>query len=278
LYSLALRAFFCKRYTEDKRSALKTLRGSACETVWDNNMSAIQTSETQAPDISLEDVKCPPSDLYSDEPELESYLHLQQLTLFLTSLEWYWKERNDFFAAGNLTIYYDEQQLKFRDFLGPDFFVVLGTDRKPRRSWTIWAEGGKYPNFIVEVLSSKTETVDRNQKKILYQGIFRAPDYFWFHPDTLEFQGFHLIDGVYQPLEHNEKGWLWSQQLGLFLGIEPRQHFGIEQRLIRFFTPDGILVPIPQESLEQAQHQLERERQRAQQLMQKLREMGVEIE
>jgi hypothetical protein len=76
--------------------------------------------------------------IYSDEPPLESYLHLQQMILLLTCLEWWWRDRQDFFAAGNLTVYYSPRQRKSEHFRGPDFFVVLGTERKPRKSWVVW--------------------------------------------------------------------------------------------------------------------------------------------
>jgi len=43
----------------------------------------------------------------------------------------------------------------------PDFFVVLGTEKKDRKSWVVWQKEGKYPNVIVEVLSDKTVSVDK---------------------------------------------------------------------------------------------------------------------
>jgi Uma2 family endonuclease len=64
----------------------------------------------------------PPSDLWSDEPPLESDLHLRQIILFLQSLENLWRNRTDFYAAGNLTIYFSPENIKSRDFRGPDFF------------------------------------------------------------------------------------------------------------------------------------------------------------
>ena len=73
-------------------------------------------------------VVLPPSDRYSDKPPLESSLHLYQILLLLSCLNWFWKDRNDYFAAGNLTIYYSARRLKTEDFRGPDFFVVLGTE------------------------------------------------------------------------------------------------------------------------------------------------------
>jgi hypothetical protein len=72
----------------------------------------------------------PPCNLYSDDPPLESYLHLQQLLLLLKCLDWRWQARDDYFAAGNLTIYDSSQKIKTRDFKGPDFFVVLGTKKR----------------------------------------------------------------------------------------------------------------------------------------------------
>jgi Uma2 family endonuclease len=207
----------------------------------------------------LPEVTCPPTDLWSDEPPLESDLHLQQIIILLSCLELLWQEKNDYYASGNLTIYYNEEQLKKRDFCGPDFFVVLDTEKRPRKSWVVWGEQGKYPNVIVEILSDSTANIDRNKKKILYQNTFRTPNYFWFDPNTLEWQGFRLIEGQYQAISANEQGYLWSEQLGLYLGI-------FDQKL-RYFTVDGQLVPTPQEAeLEQRQAKeqilLEREQER----------------
>jgi Uma2 family endonuclease len=149
----------------------------------------------------------PEGNFWSDEPPLETYLHLQQLILLMSSLEWFWREREDFFAAGNLTIYYSSRQKKSEHFRGPDFFVVLGTERRlDRKSWVVWQEGGRYPDVIVEILSDSTAKTDRGEKKQIYQDIFRAPNYFWFEPFTLEFQGFRLVGGKYQPIEPNEQG------------------------------------------------------------------------
>ncbi|MEQ8755871.1 MAG: Uma2 family endonuclease [Coleofasciculus sp. G1-WW12-02] len=207
-------------------------------------MSQIQElapSQDISQDIS-QDVIFPPGDLYSDEPPLETELHLRQIILLLKSLEWLWRDRNDFYVAGNLTIYYSPRQRKSEHFRGPDFFVVLDTERKTRKSWVVWDEDGKYPNVIIEILSPKTADTDKGFKKKLYQDTFRTPDYFWFDPNTLEFLGFHLVDGDYQPLEGNSQGQLWSQQLGLFLGIHQNQ--------LHFFTPEGKLVPTPEEVAE----------------------------
>ncbi|MGB5899931.1 MAG: Uma2 family endonuclease [Geitlerinemataceae cyanobacterium] len=218
-------------------------------------------TEITSPQPIAEDVIFPPGDLYSDEPPVETELHLRQIIILLKCLEWLWRDRNDFYAAGNLTIYYSPQQRKSSDFRGPDFFVVLGTERKTRKSWVVWQEEGKYPNLIIEILSPKTAQVDRELKKTIYQDTFRTPDYFWFDPDTLEFVGFHLVDGEYQPLEPNSEGQLWSQQLGLYLGLYQQQ--------LRFFTAEGELVPTPEEVAEIATQKVD-------QLAAKLRELNID--
>ncbi|MEL7035110.1 MAG: Uma2 family endonuclease [Cyanobacteria bacterium J06592_8] len=229
-------------------------------------MTIAQELEQSQQDI--EEIQYPPSDLESQEPPLESYLHLQQLLLLLKCLDWLWKDREDYFSAGNLSIYYSQTQDKSQDFRGPDFFVVLNTKRQPRKSWVVWEEGGKYPHVIVELLSPSTAKIDRTDKKEIYQDIFRTPDYFWFSPDTLEFQGFHLVDGEYQEIHPNEQGWRWSQQLQLFLGVYEQQ--------LRFFNPEGVLVSTPEEAAKTAQEQLELERQQKEKLVNKLRELNID--
>ncbi|KYF54671.1 hypothetical protein BE08_23050 [Sorangium cellulosum] len=223
-------------------------------------------------------VVAPPGDLDSNEPPMESYQHLVQMLLLLESLELFWKERTDYFAAGNLTIYFSPRQLKSETFRGPDFFVVLGTERRPRKSWVVWEEDGRYPNVIVEVLSKSTASVDRGLKKQTYQDIFRTPDYFWFDPETLELAGFRLSGGRYEPLSPDASGRLWSAQLGLFLGVERGQ--------LRFFTAEGELVPAglelaqraeaAEQRAESAEQRAESAEQRAARLAEKLREIGLD--
>ncbi len=237
----------------------------------------------------LESVVFPPGDLWSNEPEMDSDHHRRQMELLIRSIEYYFRERQDFYVTGNLTIYFSPNQRKSEDFRGPDFFFVAGVERHDRRSWVVWQEDGKYPNVIIEILSHSTAAVDKGLKKQIYQDTFRTPEYFWFDPYNPEVTGFQLMAGYYQPLQPNADGWLWSQQLGLYLGIHASQ--------LRFFTPEGQLVIVPDEALEQEHQRAEQERQRAEQerqraeqerqraeqecqraeqLARKLREMGVD--
>ncbi|BAZ42330.1 hypothetical protein NIES4101_82990 [Calothrix sp. NIES-4101] len=102
---------------------------------------------------------------------------------------------------------------------------------------------------------------DKGLKKQIYQSVFRTPEYFWFNPHNLEFAGFILLGGEYQQIEPQSQGWLWSQQLGLYVGVS--------QDKLRFFTPEGDLVPTPEEVAKQ-------EKDKSDRLAAKLRELGVD--
>ncbi|HLO86728.1 MAG TPA: Uma2 family endonuclease [Nostocaceae cyanobacterium] len=224
----------------------------------------------------------PPEELYSDEPQFESDLHLHQIITLLNSLNELWEARNDFYATSNLTIYYSSRQLPSTEFPGPDFFVVLGAEKRNRNSWMVYHENGKYPNVIIELLSEQTISLDKGLKKQVYQDIFRTPEYFWFDPYSLEFAGFTLISGIYQPLVPNPQEWIWSQQLNLFLGVHQNQ--------LRYFTPEGELVLTSQEQVEKYKQEFEKYHQIAEQkkqetnqykqefnlIISKLKELGID--
>jgi Uma2 family endonuclease len=225
-------------------------------------------TQDTAPDL---DVLFPIVNIESDEPPLESSLHLEQMLLLIKCLNWWWQDLikfNNYFIAGNMSIYYSPQQIKTKDFRGPDFFLVLDKENKPRDSWVVWQEGGKYPNLIIELLSPSTATTDRTIKKQIYQDIFRTPEYFWFDPKTSEFAGFILLGGTYQPIEPNPQGLLWSQQLDLYLGVHEGK--------LRYFTAECQLIMTPEEYGIQAKEDAKQEKQRAERLAAKLRELNID--
>nr|WP_279611266.1 hypothetical protein [Thermostichus vulcanus] len=79
--------------------------------------------QTSPPPEEAEDIVWPPCNLDSDEPPLETDLHREQIDLLIRLLKCLWREREDFYASGTLTIYYSPTQVKSRDFRGPDFLL-----------------------------------------------------------------------------------------------------------------------------------------------------------
>lgn len=197
----------------------------------------------------------------SEYIEMESTLHYLQLALLVSCLDWLWRDRTDYFIGANLTIYFSRQQLRNRDFRGPDFFLVRNTAKLPRKSWVVWEEEGKYPDLIIELLSDSTAETDKTTKKNLYQNQFRTQEYFWFSPDDLELTGFKLVGQDYEEIIPNAAGLLESEVLGLFLGIY--------QEKLRYFTPEGDIVSTPEEAALEAENRAER-------LAEQLRSLGIE--
>lgn len=62
--------------------------------------------------ISEDEVVFPHGDILSDELPLESDLHRDKIDLLIRILKLWWRERQDFYASGNLTIYYSPNQKK----------------------------------------------------------------------------------------------------------------------------------------------------------------------
>lgn len=196
----------------------------------------------------------PPTDLIFDDGEtLETNRHRIGMNTLIRSLQQAWTNRNDFFCGGNMFIYYSSEQLRNRDFRGPDFFAVLDIDGSyPRQGWVVWLEGGRYPNAIIELMSSSTAIVDTGMKKDIYERVFRTPDYFIFNPfDPNSLQGWHLDSSQkYQPLVPNEQGWLWCASLGFWLGTWSGTVDRETAIWLRFYDEEGNLVLLPDEAAE----------------------------
>jgi Uma2 family endonuclease len=210
------------------------------------------------PEVPLPQVEL----LEEDGEPLESPWHYAQIGLLMALLTWRWRERSDFYVGGNMFLYYSVEQARNRDYRGPDFFYVKGAHRHPIRPyWAVWDEGGRYPTVIVELLSPRTAKVDRTIKKDLYEQTFRTPEYFLCAPEVQEFQGWQLNAQLhYEAIAINERGWLWSKELGLWLGPWKGSYLGMEATWLRLYEADGRLVPL---EAEDQQQQAEAERQRA---------------
>jgi Uma2 family endonuclease len=210
------------------------------------------------PDIP--DVELP----YEDGEPLESHWHRLQINLLGDMLSQYWQARTDFFAGGNMFVYYCLEQARTRSYRGPDFFVVLGVDgTRPRRSWIVWQEGGRYPDVIIELLSPTTKAEDLGIKKDLYERVFKTAEYFCVDPDEQTLRGWQLEKTGYVLLSPDAHGWLWSDKLHLWLGLQGGSFQGTPGLWLRFFEPSGTLVPTAEEVAEAERARAQAERARA---------------
>jgi hypothetical protein len=196
---------------------------------------------------------------------LETPWHRAAMSVLLDSIEYHRRGRHDYYAGGDMFVYFSPEMVKTYDFRGPDVFVVNGVDGGPyRRSWVAWEEGGRLPDVIVEITSDSTARIDRVDKLELYSRRLAIPEYFITDPDSRSVVGWRRYNGTVEPIE-DEGGKLWSAQLEAYIG---GQWVGTDGRFIphtpmwypRLFDERGSLIPTPREA---AEADAEREKQNA---------------
>jgi Uma2 family endonuclease len=214
----------------------------------------------------------------SDGEPMENERERLQMLLLLDVLSQHWHDRQDYYAGGNMFVYYSAQQARQiltevadpegprRAFRGPDLFVVMNVDGSFRRQkWVVWEEDGRYPDVIFEFLSPSTRRRDQTTKKTLYEQIFKTREYYWYDPfDPREFQGWQLDMGSgYRAVTPDTHGWLWSPTLHLWIGRWEGAYNRDSATWLRFYDAEGRLLLTPQEMAETAEQRAEAAEQRA---------------
>lgn len=223
------------------------------------------TTETQAalePLRTLDEMpwvdppSLPPSDLPdSDGEPMESPWHVGSGVLLKESYAAARGPMTDYYVGVNMFVYYSWQQVRNQDFKGPDVYFVHGVDgQKARRYWAIWDEEGRYPDVVLELLSSSTEREDLGNKRRIYEQTFRVKEYFCIAPQVARIIGWRLINDSYVALQTDERGWIWSESLGLWIGAWQGRYLLEENTWPRFYGQDGKLVLL---EVEAAQQQLD---------------------
>jgi len=186
-----------------------------------------------------------------DGEPLESNQHREQLDLLVRTLRpWKWKQ--PFFVGGNMFVYSSETQAKKNDFRGPDVFVVLGRPPGHRRSWVVWEEDSRTPDVVIELISPKTEKIDRGEKKDIYRDVLQVARYYLYDPFTYVLDGYaRTSDGRYEPIAPDARGDLACDILGLKLGVRETDDGTEVWPMLRWITPEGRLLETPGERLEE---------------------------
>jgi Uma2 family endonuclease len=205
----------------------------------------------------------------SDGVPLDSDREALQINLLKETLRLAWADRDDFYIAGNMFVYFDLDQYRNLNFRGPDIYVALGVPKHERKAWLTWVEG-KAPDVVIEFLSESTAAVDRGVKKQVYQDQLRAAEYVWYDPFTRELAGFRLVDGVYEPIVADERGRLVSRRLRLALAVHEGVYGDVEAPWLRWETLAGEVLPTAAEVAVQ-------ERARADEAMRRVAELEAEL-
>jgi len=107
---------------------------------------------------------------------------------------------------------------------------------------------------------------EKTAKKAIYATKVRTPEYYWYDPfDAEDFAGFVLKDGDYRPLPVNAQGRIRSPALNLELGPWSGAYRDVTADWLRWFTPQGELLPTEAEAAQQRAEAAEQQAEAAQQ-------------
>lgn len=182
--------------------------------------------------------------VYEDGIPMESDWHRAAMNLLIEIITYLWRDRQDYYVGGNMFIYFDPDQVRKRNFRGPDFFVVQGIadNTRWREAWVLWEEDDRGPDIVIELTSQSTEAEDRGPKKDIYEHILQVPEYMCYNPETESLFGWRLVNERYQAIQPNEQGRLWSETLALWVGTWQGDYLERPNLWLRFFDVAGRLI------------------------------------
>jgi Uma2 family endonuclease len=199
----------------------------------------------------LDEFPYPPQDLPSEDGvPLETNWHRVQMNLLIELIECHRRGQNDFFAGGNMFVHFSEEEVRNRDFRGPDFFLVNGVShRQDRPYWAIWKEGGRYPDLIIELMSPTTRDIDLTTKFEVYEKTFATREYVAYDPDTRQIHAWRKSDkGRFRPIVPNNRDHYYLEVAELWLGTWRGKHQDENDATwLRLFDEFGNLVPTKDE-------------------------------
>jgi len=184
-------------------------------------------------DRQLLSVEYPDEDF---EPMPEGDKQRRNLSYTTEALRLWFEKQQNVYVSGNLFIRYQEEKVEKR--IAPDTFVVFGMSNEDRVSYKIDEEGGKAPDFVLEITSKGTVTKDREQNPLIYRDL-GVREYFQYDPTgeylkPTSLQGVRLENGQYVAIASSVLPdgalSLHSEVLGLDLHLYPDLGF-------RFFDP-----------------------------------------
>lgn len=175
------------------------------------------------------------------------------------NLEALFRERSDVFVAGDLLWYPVEGRPDIRR--APDVMVVFGRPRGDRGSYRQWEEEGIAPQVVFEVLSPGNRLTEMAARFEFYD-TYGVEEYYLYDPDSGDMSGWQRRDGRLRFIPELD-GWI-SPRLGV--------RFARAAEGMWMYLPDGR----PFLSFVELQAQAERERQRAERLAARLRELGID--
>lgn len=207
-------------------------------------------------------------------PLPDGYYQSKHMHELIVMLELFFALRDDVVVAGDIFIYYVENNPQVR--IAPDCFVVIGVSRESferNNTYLMW-DVGKSPDFVLEIGSPSTARNDMGWKRDLYANL-GIGEYWRFDPSGGDHYGEPLVgetlvDGEYSELEMvrgtDDSVWGYSAMLNLEL------HW--EEGCLRLYDPVDARWLQTSSELEAARMVAEARVEELEAELQRLREQG----
>ncbi len=212
---------------------------------------------------ATEDIVYPDSD---GQPMADNTKQFRWIVTIKENLELLFTDRADVFVAADLLWYPVEGKPEIRR--APDAMVVFGRPKGDRGSYRQWIEDDIAPQVVFEVLSPGNRLTEMVQKQVFYER-YGVEEYYIYDPDDVELAGLVRDDGVWQSVDEMN-GWI-SPLLQI--------RFELGEADLEIFRPDGkrfLTYTELGQQVERLEEQLTSERDRNQQLADKLKELGID--
>ncbi|MEM8546130.1 MAG: Uma2 family endonuclease [Cyanobacteria bacterium P01_H01_bin.119] len=215
------------------------------------------------PSFSPETVTYPESD---GQPMADNTQQFRWIVTIKENLEILFSEDPTVFVAGDLLWYPVEGNNRLCQ--APDVMVAVGRPKGDRGSYQQWREENIAPQVVFEILSP-SNTVGEMTRKLLFYQQYGVEEYYQYDPERNELVGSQRLDQTLTAIP-DLQGWV-SPRLGV--------RFELTSDTLNLYGPNGdrflTSVELAQQR-NQAQQQAEAQRQRADRLAARLRELGVD--
>jgi Uma2 family endonuclease len=216
-----------------------------------------------------------------EQPMADNTLQFEWISILKWGLDDLFRDRPDVFVAGDNLIYpvIDHEEIR----LAPDVYVAFGRPKGHRSSYRVWEEGGVFPQIVFEVWSPGNRQQQMEAKFRFYQQ-YGAEEYYIIYPERPSFvEGWSRDVGQLVPID-NILTWT-SPRLGIRFELFRGNLNVMRPDHLRFLTYIEISQQLAAERARANQITAERdaeraraeqERERAERLAAKLRELGID--
>ncbi len=201
------------------------------------------------------------------KPMADNTKQLRWIVTIYTGLAGMFRDDPNVFVAADLLWYPELGKPEVR--VAPDVLVAFGRPKGDRTAYRQWREDNIPPQVVFEIMSPSNRFHEMMDKLAFYDR-YGVEEYYLYDPDRGALDGWIRREGRLVPIEQLQ-GWV-SPRLGIRFNLD-------EEGKLVLTRPDGQRFLSPEEMEAQREEALrlaEQERQRAERLAARLRDLGME--